>query len=275
MNTLRRTSTAAAALLVTAAAYAAFGGADAQDVPAWNRGLPRQHKSKWLVSDILRPLPEVVTPGKAPGDPPSDALVLFDGKNLSQWKGRGDGPARWKVEDGYVEMTPTGSISTKETFGDCQLHIEWRSPSPPQKRDQARGNSGIFFMGQYEFQVLDSYENPTYADGTAASVYAQHPPLVNASRPPGEWQSYDIIFRRPRFEGKEVKEPARITAFHNGVLVQHNAEVYGPCTYRGLARYRPHADSLSLSIQDHGDRQPVRFRNIWIRRLNLTPEPTE
>jgi len=246
----------------------------AQEGPDWNKGLPRQHKSKWLVSDSTRPQPTVVKPGAQPGAPPSDAIVLFDGKDLSKWQKQGkDAPAEWKVENDYMEMTPTGSISTKEKFGDMQLHIEWRAPTPPQGRSQARGNSGIFFMGFYELQILDSYENPTYADGSAASVYAQHPPLVNASRPPGEWQTYDIVFRAPRFkDNKELAEPGRLTVFHNGVLVQHNAEIYGPCNYRGLAKYQYHESPLSLAMQDHGDKQPVRFRNIWARKLDLSGE---
>ncbi|MBI4604928.1 MAG: DUF1080 domain-containing protein [Planctomycetes bacterium] len=248
--------------------------ADAAD--DWNKGLPRQYKSKWLVSDAKRPLPRVVAPAAQPGAPPADAIVLFDGKDLSKWRKTGtDKPAEWKVENGYMEMTPTGSISTVDKFGDCQLHIEWRAPSPPQKEDQARGNSGVFFMDRYELQVLDSHDNKTYADGSAASVYAQHPPLVNACRLPGEWQTYDVVWRAPRFVDGKVAEPARITVFHNGVLVHHNAEVYGPVTYRGLAKYSPHEPEAPLGLQDHGDRQPVRFRNIWIRRLDLSPEPTE
>jgi hypothetical protein len=260
-----------------AAALALLREAGAEEEDRWNRGLPRQYKSKWLVSDSRRPLPPEVTPGAEPGAPPSDAIVLFDGKDLSRWrKARSNEPAGWKVEDGYMEMTPTGSIETVEKFGDCQLHIEWRAPSPPQKDGQGRGNSGVYFMGLYEVQVLDSYRNKTYADGGAASIYAQHPPLVNASRPPGEWQSYDIVFRAPRFKDGAVAEPARITAFHNGVLVHHNAEVYGPQAYRALAKYTtPHEEALVLMLQDHGDKQPVRFRNIWIRRLDLTPEPVE
>jgi len=245
----------------------------AQEGPDWNKDLPRQHKSKWLVSDSTRPEATVVKPGAEPGAPPSDAIVLFDGKDLSKWRKQGkDEPAGWKVENGYMEMTPTGTISTREKFGDMQLHIEWRAPTPPKGQSQGRGNSGIFFMDHYELQVLDSFNNKTYADGHAASVYAQHPPLVNACRPPGEWQTYDVVFRAPRFKGKEVAEPGRLTVFHNGVLVQHNAEIYGNCTYRGLAQYTPHEPELPLTIQDHGDKQPVRFRNIWARKLDLTGE---
>jgi hypothetical protein len=263
--------------------YLGFKDALADAIDEWNKGLPRQYKSKWLVSDGRRPKPAAVTPGKEPGAPPADAIVLFDGKDLSKWRKSGRGPekdwkpAEWKVENGYFEMTPTGSISTREKFGDCQLHIEWRAPSPPEKSDQARGNSGIFFMDRYELQVLDNYQNPTYTDGYAGSVYAQHPPMVNACRPPGEWQTYDIVWRAPRFKDGKVAEPARITVFHNGILVQHNSEVYGNVTYRGLAKYDDggHGAEEPLSLQDHGDKQPVRFRNVWVRRLDLSPEPTE
>lgn len=244
----------------------------------WNEGLPRQHKSKWLVSDGYRPEATVVTPGAQPGAPPSDAIILFDGKDLSKWRQAGGEnnpqPAEWKVENGYIEMTKTGSISTREKFRDLQLHIEWRAPNPPQSKDQARGNSGIFFMNRYELQIMDSFNNPTYADGHAASIYAQHPPFVNACRPPGEWQTYDIVWRAPRIKDKKLIEPARLTAFHNGVCVHHNREDFGETVYRGLASYKPenHPDEDVITLQDHGDNQPVRFRNIWARRLDLTEE---
>ncbi len=248
---------------------------DAGEQPGWNAGLPRQYKSKWLVHDENRPAPPVVTPGAAPGDPPSDAVVLFDGKDLSKWR-KGDGPAQWKVENGYMEINSTGSIRTTEEFGDCQLHVEWMAPAPPKGRSQGRGNSGIFLMSRYEIQVLDSYDNWTYADGSAAGMYGQHPPLVNACRKPGEWQTYDIVFRRPRFsdDGK-VLEPGRMTIFHNGVLVEHDAEIFGSTVYRALAHYTPHGPKAPIEIQDHGDKQPVRFRNIWARRLDLTEETAQ
>ena len=260
-------------IMVGLAAYFVYPVATAQEGPDWNKGLPRQHKSKWLVSDGSRPPPREVTPGAQPGMLPSDAIVLFDGKDLSKWRksGKSD-PAEWKVEDGYMEMTPTGSISTVEKFGDVQLHIEWRAPTPPKGVSQGRGNSGIFLMERYELQVLDSYKNKTYSDGSAASIYAQHPPLVNASRPPGEWQVYDVVFRAPRFKDGKVLEPGRMTVFHNGVLAQHNTEVFGSTIYRELAKYTPHEAEAPISIQDHGDKQPVRFRNIWARRLDLSEE---
>lgn len=211
--------------------------------------------SKWRVHDGKRPQPDLVKP-----DPvPSDAIVLFDGKDLSKWKESG-----WKVENGYVEIGK-GNLVTKEEFGDCQFHIEWCAPSPAKGEGQGRGNSGIFFLGRYELQILDSYENKTYPDGQAAALYGQYPPMVNASRAPGEWQSYDIVFIAPRFEGNELKSPAKVTVFHNGVVVHHAAEMIGQTTHRAVAKYSAHGPKGPVMLQDHGD--PVRFRNIWIRPL--------
>lgn len=224
---------------------------------------------KWAIHDESRPLPPVVDPGPAgpPAPAPSDAVVLFDGKDLSKWEDMKGGPARWKVEDGYAEVVAkTGSIRTKQGVGDCQLHIEWATPALVSGEGQGRGNSGVFLMDTYEIQVLDSYNNKTYADGSAASVYGQYPPLANASRKPGEWQTYDIIFHRPRFDaaGKAVS-PARLTVLHNGVLVQDNVELTGPTGHKIRPPYKAHADKLPLSLQDHGN--PVRYRDIWIRSL--------
>ncbi len=254
------------ALIICAAAISiVVHQALAQEGPDWHKGLPRQYKSKWLVHDLDRPLPPRVTPGAKPGDPPSDAIVLFDGTDLSQWVG-GD----WKVENGYAEVRG-GSIRTREKFSDCQFHVEYMAPARPAGVSQIRGNSGIFFMNRYEVQVLDNHDNKSYADGYIGAVYGQHPPIVNACRKPGEWQVYDIVFRAPRFEGEDVVEPARVTVLLNGVVVQHNAEVYGRTVWRNLATYKPHGPD-SIQLQDHGDKQPVRFRNIWIRRLDLSPE---
>ena len=221
---------------------------------------------KWGVHDMARPLPEVITPGND-GSPPSDAIVLFDGKDMSQWVSDKDGSeARWKVENGYCEVTPgSGNISTKQKFGDCQLHIEWASPTEAKGPGQKFGNSGVYFMGLYEVQVLNSYENHTYADGQAAAVYGQNPPLVNACRRPGTWQSYDIIFHRPVFKDDKIIKPATITVLHNGVLVQDNFEIVGVTAWKKVAVYHPHPDKLSLKLQNHGD--PVKYRNIWIREL--------
>lgn len=224
---------------------------------------------QWKIHDPDRPLPPVVDPGPA-GDPvpgPADAIVLFDGRDLSQWSGSKGQPSRWKVENGYMEVVKkTGSIRTVQGFGDCQLHIEWSAPLPAVGEGQGRGNSGVFLMDTYEVQVLDCYQNKTYADGMAAAVYGQYPPLVNACRPPGEWQTYDIVFYRPRFaEDGRLLSPARMTVFHNGILVQDNVELTGPTAHKKRPPYKRHADKLPLSLQDHGN--PVRFRSIWIREL--------
>jgi hypothetical protein len=227
----------------------------------------------WKVHDSARPQPRVVTPGtessqQAPGTPPSDAVVLFDGKDLSGWvsaKEEGQ-PAGWKVENGYMEVVAkTGDIRTKEEFGDCQLHVEWRTPSEVVGNSQGRGNSGVFLMGRYEFQVLDCYDNPTYADGTAGAIYGEYPPLVNPARKPGEWQSYDIIWIAPRFDGETLISAAYATVILNGVVVQYHRELIGPTTHRKVAPWVPHASTGPLRLQDHGN--PVRFRNIWYRPL--------
>jgi hypothetical protein len=218
-----------------------------------------------------------VTPASSPGAPPSDATVLFDGRDLSAFVGgRGDSATapQWKVENGYVEVVPrTGSIRTKERFGDVQLHAEWAEPNPPALTGQNRGNSGFILMGLYEMQVLDSYgRTDTYADGTAGSIYGQYPPLANPTRAPGEWQTYDIYFRRPRFKPDgSLQDPARATVVINGVLVQNNEILAGPTAPIPPVGYTKHADELPLTIQDHG--QPIRFRNIWVRRIRERPEP--
>lgn len=202
-----------------------------------------------------------------PGPPPSDAIVLFDGKNLSKWKSVKGGKAKWTVEDGAMIVNGTGSIVTKQEFGDCQLHVEWATPAEVKGEGQGRGNSGIYLQGRYEIQVLDSYNNKTYFHGQAGAVYKQHAPLVNASRKPGEWQTYDIIFHAPRFDdnGKLVSA-ARVTVLHNGVLVQDNTEIYGATSFSEEPKYEPHPLKQPLLLQDHHN--PVRFRNIWIRPLN-------
>ena len=226
-------------------------------------------QSPWKIHDMNRPHPPVIRPVEqtVPVNPPSDAVVLFDGKDLSQWSTSKGEPAKWSVMDGY--MTPvkgSGSIQTRQGFGSVQLHVEWSAPLPPVGEGQDRGNSGVFLMGRYEVQVLDSYENTTYADGQAAAIYGQYPPMANASHPPGEWQGYDIVFRRPKFsKDGELSHPARITVFHNGILVQHDVELWGPTAWLENLPYKAHSDRLPLSLQYHGN--PVRFRNIWIREL--------
>ena len=231
-----------------------------------------QVDTKWKVHDLDRPLPPVITPGTAstqdaPGRVPSDAIVLFDGKDLSHWVHKDGSSARWKVENGYVEVVPkSGEIHTHDAFGDCQLHVEFAEPTPPKGESQGRGNSGVFLMGLYEIQVLDSYENRTYADGQASAVYGQYPPLVNASRPPGQWQTYDIVFHGPRFDtAGKLTRAARVTVFHNGVLVQDNVEISGPTAHGERPPYKAHPEKLPFALQDHGE--PVRFRNLWIRNL--------
>ncbi|MDR2674896.1 MAG: DUF1080 domain-containing protein [Opitutaceae bacterium] len=201
---------------------------------------------------------------------PSDATVLFDGASLDAWEStsaKEDKPL-WKIAGG--ELTPvdkTGSLRTKTAHGDVQLHLEFRAQTNPAKNGQSRGNSGLLFMGLYEFQILDSHDNPTYANGQAASIYKQHPPLVNASRPPGEWQTLDVIFIAPRFAADgALLSPARITAFHNGALVQHDAILTGPTTHRGRLAYTPHPARLPLVLQNHPVDRPS-FRNIWLRDL--------
>ena len=211
--------------------------------------------------------PVIVTPGEG-AKPPSDAIVLFDGKDLSAWTSADGNEAKWKVENGFFTVVGgTGTIQTKRVFGSCQLHIEWRSPAAvdPKRTGQGRGNSGIFLQSCYELQVLDGYENPTYTNGGAGSIYKQTPPMVNACRKPGEWQVYDIIYTAPEFCGEgKVISPSRITVIHNGIVIHNNTVIKGATEYVGLPSYKPHG-RLPLVLQDHGD--PVSFRNIWIRDL--------
>jgi hypothetical protein len=225
---------------------------------------------KWKIHDKDRPLPLMVDPGPLvlPIPPPSDAEVLFEGKDLSQWEDSRGNEAQWKVKNGYMEVAEKkGSIQTKKGFGSCQLHIEWAAPSELSGDGQARGNSGVFLMGYYEVQILDNYENKTYADGMAGAVYGQYPPLVNVCRPPGEWQCFDIIFVAPQFDEKgKLQKPARLTVFHNHVLIHHDVALTGPTAWKMRPSYKTHPEKLPLSLQDHGD--PVRFRNIWIREIS-------
>ncbi len=226
---------------------------------------------KWKVHDIDRPRPKMVTPGARPGDPPSDAIVLFDGKDLSKWyvedkKSRELKPATWKVGDGYFEATPgAGTLVSREKFGDAQFHVEWSAPTEITGDSQWRGNSGFLIMNRYEIQVLDCWDNPTYADGQAASIYGQWPPLANACRKPGEWQSYDIVFEAPKFEGGKLMQPGYATVFHNGVLMHNRKEITGRMAHRVVGTYAPHETEEPLALQDHD--VAVRYRNIWVRRV--------
>jgi len=219
---------------------------------------------QWPQHSMDRPRPPVVNPGP----PPSDAIVLFDGKDLAQWRSDADSSAaKWIVRDGYVEVKPgTGTMASARGFGDVQLHIEWATPGVAKGEGQERGNSGVFLMGIYELQVLDSYQNDTYPDGQAGAIYGQNPPLVNPTKGPGQWQAYDVIFHRPRFKADgSLERPARMTVLLNGVLIQDNFELVGPTANRQQPPYRMHPDKLPLKLQDHGN--PMRFRNIWIRAL--------
>ncbi len=217
------------------------------------------------VTEVWEPVPEIVTPGNN-GSAPSDAIILFDGQNLDQWVG-GDGQApKWAVQDGFMTVVKgSGGIKTRQTFGSIQLHIEWRTPAAVQGEGQGRGNSGIFLQERYELQVLDSYDNRTYSNGQAGSIYKQTPPLVNASRKPGEWQVYDVAFTAPQFNSDgTLKSKGRITVFHNGVLIHNNTEIQGTTEYIGKPKIQAHGDG-SLFLQDHGN--PVSYRNIWVRKL--------
>ena len=241
---------------------------------------PQIPGSEYRVHDSERPQPRVVTPGtfstqEAPGQPPSDAVILFDGADTSSWvsakKDKEGEPCPWKVENGCLEVVPkSGNIKTRQEFGDCQLHVEWAAPTEIEGDGQQRGNSGVFLMGKYEIQVLDCYDNPTYPDGTTGALYGQCPPLVNACRKPGEWQVYDIVWHAPRFEGEEMVRAPRVTVFLNGVLLHHDKELIGPTTHKKAPVVKPHPETGPLVLQDH--KNPVRFRNIWYRPLTSYDE---
>jgi hypothetical protein len=227
-------------------------------------------------TEVWEPVPAVVTPAPAVGAPPADAIVLFDGTNVDQWVTVKDkSPARWKVADGVLTVDKSaGNIETKRSFTNYQLHIEWRIPENVTGSDQARGNSGVFLAstgngdGGYELQILDSYNNKTYVNGQAGSIYKQYPPLVNANRKPGEWQTYDVVWTAPTFNPDgTVKTPAYVTAFHNGLLIQNHSELKGETLYIGKPEYKKY-DSAPIKLQAHGDPSPpISFRNIWVREL--------
>lgn len=247
------------------AAWIAVANASAQDKPGF-RDTPMLPDGKWRVHDADRPAPTMVAPAATPGGAPSDAIIL----SADAWQGQ---LAPWIVADGTITVPPRpqgggdNNLVSRQSFGDVQLHLEFRSPNPPAGTSQDRGNSGIWFMQRYEVQILDGYRNPTYADGTVGAVYGWKPPLVNAARKPGEWQSYDIVFERPHFatDGKLLR-PAYVTAFLNGVLVQNRQAMLGTTVWRKVAGYQPHPDAAPLQLQDHGS--PVSFRNIWVRPLS-------
>ncbi len=260
LRALRRNGNRTVLAVIAAFAIAAIGHAD-RAVKKY-----KQHSKQ-------RKRPPRVSARPMTLQPPSDAVVLFDGDDLSKWTSLKGGNPMFRVKDGYMEVRPgKGDIMTKKKFGDCQLHLEWASPKPAHGTGQDRGNSGVFFgiPGKspcyYEVQILDTYKNKTYADGMAGALYGQYPPLMNACREPGEWQSFDIIYRRPRFDDKgNVKKPATFTVIHNGVVVQHNEALTGSTAYKKRPPYKPHG-KLPLMLQDHGHR--VKFRNVWVRPLD-------
>jgi hypothetical protein len=264
-------------LLVIVCSLAILAGGAAQ--PAAKESEERQYvetdTGRWLVHDVNRPAPAVVSPGtestpSQAGQAPSDAIVLFDGKDLSQWTDTKGKPSKWIVRGGYMEaVKDSGYIQSKREFGSCQLHVEFATPSTVKGDGQDRGNSGVFLMANYEVQVLDSYRNKTYPDGQCSALYGRAVPLVNACLKPGEWQSYDIIFHRPIFKGNKVVKKATFTVLQNGVLVHDHVTLQGGTLWRGphaISEYEPHKDKLPISLQDHGN--PVRFRNIWVRELS-------
>ncbi len=270
VNTLSPAAIVSALLISQSLIFAASVG------PRFYGDPPDAHHP-WAVHDGNRPQPKRVTPGTfstpaVAGQPPSDAIILFDGKDLSKWQNdKGEAP-KWKVENGYMEVTPgSGQIKTREQFGDCQLHIEWAAPAKVEGDSQGRGNSGVFFMGMLEIQVLDSYDNATYADGHAGAYYGINPPMVLPVQPPGTFQVYDIVFRRPIYKDGQVVDPGYVTVFVNGVLVQDHTPLEGSGTHMARTRPGPFPEKGPLALQDHGN--PMRFRNIWYREL--APRPSQ
>jgi len=266
MKPLPPSATVYAVLSLTATCFAANVGS-----PFYGDAPDDHHP--WAIHDRNRPQPSLVTPGTfssqdQPGKPPSDAIILFDGSDLSKWEAdEGEGvPTKWVVKNGAMECVPgSGYIRTRDKFGDCQLHVEWAAPTKAEGESQGRGNSGVFLMGLVEIQVLDNYNNPTYPDGFAASVYGVNPPFANALRPPGEFQTYDIVFRRPIYKDGKAVDPGSVTVFENGVLVQDHTRLEGPTGHMARSKPGPFPETGPLKLQDHGN--PVRYRNIWYRPL--------
>ena len=285
MTTLKLAATAFAAVLALTHASAAPDATNQLEKIDGPRDTALLPDGKWHVHDPDRPQPRIVTPGatfsqNAPA--PSDAEVLFDGKGVAKWQNTKGEDATWKIHDGCLETPGRGvTIRTRDKWADFQLHVEWATPNPPKGAGQGQGNSGILINGMYEVQVLDSYHAKTYPDGQAGAIYGQSPPLVNASKPPGDWQTYDIIFESPRWSASgELIKKACITVLHNGVVVQNRYELIGMTDgihpeqpWKSLSKYpaSPHAPEVFVGLQDHGD--PVRYRNIWIRRLGERDKP--
>ena len=260
-------------VLAGAAVFVLVGAMSAQQNLGYDN-TPMLPHAPWRVHDGTRPQPPVVMPPAQalPVPAPADAVVLFDGTDLSKWTRTNGDSARWEIDNGEMVVVPRGgSILSTETFGDVQLHVEWATPAEVSGDGQGRGNSGVFLMRRYEIQVLDSFDNPTYPDGQAGAIYGQYPPLVNASRGPGAWQTFDIIFTAPRFDERgQVVSPARATILHNGIVVQQNVELIGSTAHQKVGVYQAHPDREPIMLQDHGN--PVRFRNIWARRLGSTAQ---
>ncbi len=259
------------ALAVVVASSLAFSQ---QRAPVGYDDTPMQPNGKWHIHDGTRPQPKVVTPGGLPSgimSAPSDAVVLLGrGDDLSAWQMQNGTPVTWPIKDSVLQ-TGKGMIRTKEEFTDFQLHVEFATPSVAKGDSQDRGNSGVFLLGRFEIQVLDSYQNPTYPDGQASAMYGQFPPLVNASRGPGQWQAYEIAFSAPRFAAEgSMEKPAIVTVFHNGVIVHHATPFWGPTTHRAIGKYAPRDAKGPISLQDHGN--PISYRNIWIRPLKSYDE---
>lgn len=268
------TSAPAIARFALAASLATCAAAAAPDDEPGYRDTPFLPGGKWRVHDADRPKPATVVPGATVGAPPSDAVILFDGTSLAAWHGQ---RRPWPITDGVISVPPRpapdqdNALITNQSFGDVQLHLEYRMPNPPVGNSQDRGNSGIWFMQRYEVQILDGRDNPTYADGTVGAIYAWKPPLVNAARAPGEWQNYDIVFERPRFAADgHLLRPAYVTVLLNGILVQNRQPFLGSTVWRKVASYTPHPDAAPIQLQDHGS--PVSFRNIWARPLPETAQ---
>jgi hypothetical protein len=263
-----------------ALAVCCFGGlvsqSSAEDKPGYT-DTPMLPSGKWHVHDPNRPVPPIVTPGSefSHGAPPtSDAIVLFNGKDLSQWENDKGADPQWVIHGDYMECKPkSGYIYTKEKFGDFQLHLEWAEPKNVHGNSQERGNSGVFLQGQFEIQVLDNYDNPTYPDGQCGAVYGQSPPLANVCKKPDQWQTYDIIFRAARWsDDHQLVSPAYVTVIQNGVLVQNHQAILGPTGHKILANYKHELPPTGkLGLQDHGN--PIRFRNIWIRNVPEEEQP--
>jgi hypothetical protein len=236
---------------------------------------------KWKVHDTERPYPREVIPALKAGAPPSDAIILFNGKDLTQWIQNDPGddmskakPAKWKLIDSCIEVVPgSGSLYSKDKFGDIQMHIEWQQDAKVTGSGQNRGNSGIYLMGMFELQVLDSYKANTYADGQAGAMYGQWSPMVNPMRKPGEWQTYDIVFETPKFQDGKLVSPAYVTLLFNGVVVHHRQKYYGPSAHRSIQDYFPMSAEGRISLQDHGPKEKLRFRNIWVRKLTGYDQP--